>query len=186
MVLASLSSLGSRDIEIKIFTLIFGLNFHFITVNHQKLWNLPDSRQNWQINRQTSKLPPHWDPLETVPHPYSTKRRKSVLPCQALSYISDLARETRTRFITILKPGTGYVTVQSFACLVILKPWMLVRPRGSNPRPHPARSPALHRLKDGRACFCFRVSLIISIIISGIIGPTLSFQLVPFIFTVAC
>ena len=63
---------------------------------------------------------------------------------------------------------------------------MLVRPRGSNPRPHPARSPALHRLKDGRACFCFRVSLIISIIISGIIGPTLSFQLVPFIFTVAC
>ena len=37
MVLASLSSLGSRDIEIKIFTLIFGLNLHFITVNHQKL-----------------------------------------------------------------------------------------------------------------------------------------------------
>ena len=32
----------------KIFAQIFGLNFHVITINHQKLWNLTISRQNWK------------------------------------------------------------------------------------------------------------------------------------------
>ena len=32
----------------KIFTEIFGPNFHLITINHQKLWNLTISRQNWK------------------------------------------------------------------------------------------------------------------------------------------
>ena len=37
-------------------------DFHLITVSRQKLWNLTVNCQNWENNRQPSKLPPHKRP----------------------------------------------------------------------------------------------------------------------------